>query len=233
MDEAFSEGCSRAKIALECCKLTLQQKLFNNSSHELGLVLFGDSETDDGNSLLLQEIEKPRVDFVRKVQQLSEARFENPRAGGDILSCINYCLGVMGRHCKARKYNKRVFVFSNGMGESDFDRADVATLAGKLTASNIKLNLIPIDFMVSYNPADNELEGEMLLEPVQERNAQLLMHLRQLCPDNVQIFPASLAIELYRKFRKRDTNPVARYKGVMEVAAGLAIDVCTYKAIKR
>lgn len=55
----------------------------------------------------------------------------------------------------------------------------------------------------------------MLLEPVQERNAQLLIHLKHLCPDNVQIFPASLAIELYRKFRKRDTNPVARYKGVM------------------
>lgn len=73
----------------------------------------------------------------------------------------------------------------------------------------------------------------MFLEAVQERNAQFLIHLKQLSPDNVQIFPASLAIELYRKFRKRDTNPVARYKGVMEIAPGLQIDVCTYKAIKR
>ena len=56
MDEPFSENASRAKIALECCKLTLQQKIFNNSSHELGLILFGDNDSDDGNSLILQEL---------------------------------------------------------------------------------------------------------------------------------------------------------------------------------
>jgi hypothetical protein len=116
MDEPFSEGSSRAKIALECCKLTLQQKLFNNSSHELGLVLFGDSETDDGNSLLLQEIDKPKIDFVRKIQQLSEARFDSPRVGGDILSSINYSLGIINSHCGKKKYNKRMFLFTNGMG---------------------------------------------------------------------------------------------------------------------
>lgn len=73
----------------------------------------------------------------------------------------------------------------------------------------------------------------MLLEPIQERNAQMLMKLKERVNDFVQIFPASLAIELYKKFRKRDTNPVALFKGVMEIAPGLGIDVCTYKAVKR
>lgn len=101
--------------------------------------------------MLLQEIQKPKIDFVRKVQQLSEAHFENPRAGGDIFSSINYSLGVMGGHCKTKKYNKRIFLFTNGMGESDFDRADIKTLAGKIVSSGVKLNIIPIDFMVSYD----------------------------------------------------------------------------------
>ena len=39
------------------------------------------------------------------------------------------------------------------------------------------------------------------------------MKLRSLEMENIQIFPASLAIELYKKFRKRDVNPVALYKG--------------------
>lgn len=56
MDEPFSDTSSRARIALECCKLTLQQKIFNNSSHELGLLLFGDNESDDGSSLVLQAL---------------------------------------------------------------------------------------------------------------------------------------------------------------------------------
>jgi hypothetical protein len=119
------------------------------------------------------------------------------------------------------------------MGESDFDAQDVRTLATRLEDSGVKLNVIPIDFMTSYDAQNNELEGEMFLEPAQERNAQLLMRLRELALENAQIFPASLAIELYRRFRKKDTNPVARYKGVMEIAPGLEVDVCTYKAVRR
>ena len=49
----------------------------------------------------------------------------------------------------------------------------------------------------------------------------------------MQIFPASLAIDLYKKFRKKDTNPVARYKGFLELTPGLEIEVATYKAIRR
>jgi hypothetical protein len=63
----------------------------------------------------------------------------------------------------------------------------------------------------------------MFMEPVQEKNATLLLRLRELAPNHVQIFPASLAIELYRRFRRRDTNPVAKFKGVMEIAPGLQV----------
>jgi hypothetical protein len=41
----------------------------------------------------------------------------------------------------------------------------------------------------------------------------MLIRFKSECPENIQIFPASLAIELYKKFRKRDTNPVALFKG--------------------
>jgi hypothetical protein len=59
------------------------------------------------------------------------------------------------------------------------------------------------------------------------------MELRALCPDNIQIFPASLAIELYKKFRKRDVNPLALFKGQFQIAPNMAIDVCSYKAIRK
>ena len=179
MDEPFSEQKSRAKTALECCKLTLQQKIFNNNSHELGLVLFGDRQSDDGNSLMLQELDKPNVDFVRKVQQLSEAQFDNPRPGGDIFSAITYSLNRIVAHCGKKKYNKRLFIFTSGCGDTDFQRSDLKALANKLKAGEVKLNIIPIDFMTTYQPADNTLEGELFMEPAQEKNAQLIMTLKQ------------------------------------------------------
>lgn len=59
------------------------------------------------------------------------------------------------------------------------------------------------------------------------------MKLRSLELSNIQIFPASIAIELYKKFRKRDVNPVALFKGNFEIAPGLEIEVATYKGIRR
>lgn len=71
------------------------------------------------------------------------------------------------------------------------------------------------------------------MEAAQETNAMLLMKLRSMEMDNVQIFPGSLAIQLYKKFRKRDVNPVALFKGYFQIGLGLNIEVSTYKGIRR
>lgn len=62
---------------MECFKLTLQQKIFFNATHEVGLSLFGDNDCEDGNNIELQSLEKPNLDLVRKVVQLSEAKLAN------------------------------------------------------------------------------------------------------------------------------------------------------------
>lgn len=51
MDQSFSEHATRLKIAMECFKLTLQQKIFFNATHEVGLALFGDNDSEDGNNI--------------------------------------------------------------------------------------------------------------------------------------------------------------------------------------
>jgi len=91
------------------------------------------------------------VDFVRKVEQLSKARFDNTKSGGDIFSAIRYSMNLMDDHIKKRKYNKRMFVFTNGSGNSSYSRDDIYELADKLMAYQIRLNVVPIDFMTSYN----------------------------------------------------------------------------------
>ena len=95
-----------------------------------------------------------------------------------------------------------MFLFTNGTGSSSFSLEDIPGLARKIINLQIKLNVIPIDFMVSYDPFLNELEGEMLIDKTQEENAQMLMALKREAEDFVQIFPASLAIELYKRFRR-------------------------------
>ena len=39
------------------------------------------------------------------------------------------------------------------------------------------------------------------------------MDLKAAAPEHVEIFPDEIAVELYNRFRKRDVNPVAIYRG--------------------
>lgn len=54
-----------------------------------------------------------------------------------------------------------------------------------------------------------------MLDGNQELNAELLMEFKREAGDYLRIFPVSLAIELYKRFRKKDTSPVARFKGFL------------------
>lgn len=120
MEQPFAEGTSRLKIAMECCKLTIQQKIFNNSTHEIGIALFGDNEPDDENNTELWSLTRPDIELVRKVMQLSETELKNDKAGGDVFNAIEYSIDKIVAHCGKKKYNKRAFIFTNGMGATDY-----------------------------------------------------------------------------------------------------------------
>ena len=179
MDEKFDGGSSRLRVALECARITIQQKLFNNPTHEVGMLLFGDNDSDDGNSLMLHPLSRPEVAFVRKLQQLSHSAFENARPGGDIFSALRTSVRAIDQHCGTKKYNKRLFLFTNGAGASVLDAPDMRVIAEGVRSAGIKINIIPIDFMTSYDSNENRLGGEPM-HGVQERNASLLMRLREM-----------------------------------------------------
>ena len=48
--------------------------------------------------------------------------------------------------------------------------------------------------METYDFELNKLDDEVFAHPIQAQNSELLIQLRKLCPENIQIFPASLAI---------------------------------------
>jgi len=62
---------SLLEVSVECLKQMLVQKIFNNKTHEVGLILFGSDEAEDGNTIYAQEIFKPNVEFVQNVVQLA------------------------------------------------------------------------------------------------------------------------------------------------------------------
>jgi ATP-dependent DNA helicase 2 subunit 2 len=48
-----------------------QQKIFNNKTHEIGLILFGAEEDgQNSNILYIREMAKPDLDFVRNIIEM-------------------------------------------------------------------------------------------------------------------------------------------------------------------
>jgi ATP-dependent DNA helicase 2 subunit 2 len=43
----------RLDISIDCLKLMLQNKIFNNKTHEVGLILFGAEEAEDGKTIYI------------------------------------------------------------------------------------------------------------------------------------------------------------------------------------
>ena len=69
---------------------------------------------------------------------------------------------MINEHVKKRKFNKRLFVFTNGSGASAFNRDDIMNLADKIMKVDVKLNIVPIDFMTTYDLGENKLDEELM-----------------------------------------------------------------------
>ena len=104
----------------------------------------------------------------------------NTKSGGDIFDAISFMIDRIADHCKTKKYNKRAFIFTNGMGETSYGVKDLNRIVDKLKQNSIKLNIIPLDFMENYDLDENTMDGDGFLEPTQEKNSALLMKLRSL-----------------------------------------------------
>lgn len=173
------------------------------------------------------------MDFVRKVVELSDITLGNDKTGGDIFSAIEFIADRLVEHCGSKKYNKRGFLFTNGRGKTKYNESHFKRIVSTIKNNDVKLNIIPMDFMETYDLDSNEIDDEIFAHATQAQNSELLMKLRSMCPSHIQIFPASIAIELYKKFRKRDTNPVSLFKGRLEIAPKISIEVSTYKAVRK
>lgn len=87
--------------------------------------------------------------------KLSEVKLDNTKSGGDLFSAIRFNITSLMNHTANKKYNKRGFIFTNGSGITNCKTQHLKEMARDLRQSGIKLNIIPIDFMVTYDIENN------------------------------------------------------------------------------
>ena len=96
-------------------------QLLYNSSHEVGMVLFGSEDTSnllaDRNKGDYQHVKVTRT--ILKVDQdfyrdLNNYEASTQPTGGDFIDGMIVALDMLERHCGTKKYKKRVFLITDG-----------------------------------------------------------------------------------------------------------------------
>ena len=87
---------------------------------------------------------------------------------------IDNALDLLEEKYKKRKTGRRIFVITNGMGESEYKKNHMSFLASRAKEQGVKINVIAIDFF-------DEDDEEEMRKPVgpkltknQEKNKELL-----------------------------------------------------------
>jgi hypothetical protein len=190
--------------------------------------MFNASDTgnyvNDMNSALCKNVATRRtlkkidLEFVRELASFVPNSSPVKGTGGDMIEGLWVATEMIKKHCGTKKYKKRIFLMTDGERPSKDDR----TVVEEIKKTDIRFNVIAIDFAQELADEDED-ESESKETNSQTKNKQLLTKMTQAV--NGAMFPATLAMEIYKQFKKREVMARSKFKGNLDVARDLKLGV--------
>ena len=140
-------------------------------------------------------------------------------------------MNMLDKHCGTKKYKKRIFVITDGEKKAKFDVHEKKQVIANMNATDTRLNVITLDFCDELAEEDEEEEEETDGKPKrveketneQHANKEFLMELTQKVKG--AIFPASVAMQIYQQFKKREVSARTKFRGNLDMAKDLKLAV--------
>lgn len=178
------------------------------------------------NIVVERQLSPPTLEFLRHLDSIRPTK-----QTGDWIDALIVGIDLLAKHCQKRKYNKRIFLITDGQSKTA-DTEDLKQVASNLKEAEIKLNVIALDFCndLQFDSPEERASATESETPVQQNNKRLLLELTDQIDGRV--FPANIAMQIYHHFRKRTVHPVAKYRGPLEISKDLNIQVMTYTKTK-
>ena len=216
-------------------------QLLYSPGHDFGMVLFGSGETGNAisdqspqrcnNVSTVRTLSKIDLSFFRDIETFTPE--EEPVKDGSIVDALEVSMDMLERFCGNKKYRKRLFMITDGekdLGEVAERR--IKALVNHMKDRDVRLNVITLDFGNELAQEESE-EDEETESPngaaaakacgnetaVQTRNKKFLLSLTEQIKG--AIFPANVAMEVCRQFKKREVLPRAKYRGNFDLSKDL------------
>ena len=174
-------------------QLIRQKLIFSVKKDEIGIILT--TENEAGNFFLPLTNYSPDL-----LEQTEKIKIEKENFG-DIFESIEIAIEKFINKYKKLKWNKKIFLITDGESNSNFDEERIEFLAEKIDKNEIKINIICIDF---FNELDDDDENvNMNNETKNQMKTKKLLKFLENKTKNIKIFTSNQANYIYHQFKKK------------------------------
>ena len=239
---------TRLDFGIESIKQLINQKLlFNVKKDQVGIILMGREGEEAENINIYSELDFPSVDIFNKLNSIEA---EDDEDNGDIFLSIDFAIDEFIAKYKKLKWIKKIFLITDGESKNTMSKEKIEELAERINDNDIKINIICVGFFEELDQdeqEDEEKDKDKIVEDDDEeennkakekqkindesenqKETKELLKILQSNTDNVKLFTATTANDIYHQFKKRKINPTTKFRGPFIITPNLSLDVMVY-----
>ena len=204
-------------------------------------------EGEEDNINIYTDLDFPNLEML---DRLNSIEAEDEDDNGDIFSCLDFALDEFIAKYGKKKYEKKIFLITDGEALSHYSKSKIEELASRINENDVKVNIICVGFFEELDKEDEEenldnkekIENNSMdednKEKVDEKNEnnesenqksiKEKLKILQENTENVKLFTATTANDIYHQFKKKKINPVSKFRGPFIISPNLSLDVMVY-----
>ena len=238
---------TRLNFGIESIRQLIRTKLlFNVKRDQIGIILMGKQGEED-NINIYTDLDFPNLEML---DRLNSIEAEDEDDNGDIFSCLDFALDEFIAKYGKKKYEKKIFLITDGEALSHYSKSKIEELASRINENDVKVNIICVGFFEELDKEDEEenldnkekIENNSMDEDNKEKvdeinknnesenqkNIKEKLKILQENTENVKLFTATTANDIYHQLKKKKINPVSKFRGPFIISPNLSLDVMVY-----
>ena len=247
---------TRLNFGIESIRQLIRTKLlFNVKRDQIGIILMGREGEEAENITIHSELDFPNIELL---DHLNSIEAEDDDDKGDIFLCIDFAIDEFIAKYGKKKYDKKIFLITDGEALSQYSKNKIEELAERINENDVKVNIICVGFYEELDKEDDddeddnknkekkEVEKNNSMEEEEQEKGDInsedkinnesknqkktkeLLKILQENTENVKLFTATTANDIYHQFKKKKINPVAKFRGPFIITPNLSLDVMVY-----
>ena len=226
---------TRLNFGIESIRQLIRTKLlFNVKRDQIGIILMGKEGEEADNINIHTELDFPSLEMLDHLNSIEPVDDDD---NGDIFLCLDFAIDEFIAKYGKKKYDKKIFLITDGEALSNYSDNKIEELASRINDNDVKVNIICVGFFDELDKEDEEDDSknkekeDKSNNDGESENQKIIKEKLKILQDNtenVKLFTATTANDIYHQFKKKKINPVSKFRGPFIISPNLSLDVMVY-----